>query len=270
MRSSRKKARKKIFSYIITAVFVLISVIIVFSLVTGESGSEPSLNKYSENKSAEEIIKDYADKNNLSTDDYPDSLVKLLDRNRETEDFVLSYPKEHDKKHKINLRKYKNSDSVPLFMQWDKQWGYIQYGKDIAGLTGCGPLCLSMCAYYLTNDNDMSPDKIIEFAKENGYCLDSGGSSWTLISEGGEKLGLDVTEIPLNENRIIKNLKAGNPIICVMGPGAFTNTGHFIVLTGYKDGSFTVNDPNSYKNSEKEWKYEEFSDQIKNLWVLRE
>ncbi len=269
MQGSKRKARKKIFSYILTAVFVIIAAAVVIFLQSGDSGGKSAVNKYNENKNAQEIIKDYAEKNNLSADDYPESLVKLLDRNRETEDFVLSYPKEHDKKHKVNLRKYKNSNSVPLFMQWDKRWGYIQYGNDVAGLTGCGPLCLSMCAYYFTNDNDMSPDKILEFSKENGYCLDSGGSSWTLISEGGEKLGLDVTEIPLNENRIIKNLDVGNPIICVMGPGAFTKTGHFIVLTGYKDGKYSVNDPNSHKNSEKKWKYDEFSDQIKNLWVIR-
>ena len=137
----------------------------------------------------------------------------------------------------------KNSRTVPLFMQWDKRWGYIKYSGDLAGLTGCGPVCLSMAAYYLTSDANMSPDKIIAFAQKNGYALNGiteKGSSWALISEGGKQLGLDVTELPLDKNRIIRNLDAGNPIICSMGPGDFTTTGHFIVLTEYKNGKIRV------------------------------
>lgn len=219
---------------------------------------------------AQKFVKDYAQKNGISFNAYPQSLIELLAKNNETMDFVLSYPAEHNEKHKVDLSEYKKTQGVPLFMQWDKRWGYIEYGSDVAGLTACGPTCLSMCAYYFTRDNKMSPDKIIEFSKKNGYCIKGSGSSWSLISEGGKKLGFDVVEIPLVEKRMADNLKAGNLIICIMGPGDFTNKGHFIVLTGYKDGKFSVNDPNSYKNSEKKWTYSEIESQIKNLWVIRE
>lgn len=218
---------------------------------------------------AEEIISDYAQKNGLDISDYPKSLIDLLARNSETEDFVLSYPAEKDKKHRINLKEYKNCTEVPLFMQWDKRWGYIKYGDDVVGLTGCGPVCLSMAAVYVKQDIKYSPDYMIEFAIDNGYCLNGGGSKWTLISEGGKKLGMDVVEIPLDENRIIKNLEVGNPVICVMGPGDFTTKGHFIVMTGYENGKIKINDPNSYANSEKLWNYNDIYKQIKNLWVIR-
>ena len=137
------------------------------------------------------------------------------------------------------------------------------------GLTGCGPTCLSMVCVFLLNDATYTPRYIADFAEENGYCVSGSGSSWTLISEGGELLGLDVTEIPLDENRMMKNLELGNPIICIMGPGDFTTTGHFIVLTGCEDGKFKVNDPNSKTNSEQLWEYEDIKGQIKNLWVCR-
>ena len=80
---------------------------------------------------------------------------------------------------------------------------------------------------------------------------------------------MDVTEIPLDKNRVFKNLEAGNPIICVMGPGDFTTKGHFIVMVGCEDGKIKVNDPNSKANSEKLWNYDDIYKQIKNLWVLR-
>ncbi|MGN1080943.1 MAG: C39 family peptidase [Acutalibacteraceae bacterium] len=80
---------------------------------------------------------------------------------------------------------------------------------------------------------------------------------------------MDITEIPLDKNRIIKNLEAGNPIICVVGPGDFTSTGHFIVMTGCSDGKIKINDPNSMIRSQKLWDFEEIKDQIRNLWVCR-
>ena len=83
------------------------------------------------------------------------------------------------------------------------------------------------------------------------------------------ELGLDVTEIPLVKKRITDNLEVGNPIICAMGEGNFTTSGHYIVLVGLEDGLIRVNDPNSYANSEKLWSYEELEGQIRNLWVIR-
>ena len=83
------------------------------------------------------------------------------------------------------------------------------------------------------------------------------------------KLGLDVTEIPLVKKRIMDNLEVGNPIICAMGKGDFTSSGHYIVLVGAEDGKIRVNDPNSHANSEKLWTYEEMESQFRNLWVIR-
>lgn len=169
----------------------------------------------------------------------------------------------------IDLTEHLNSETVPLFLQWDERWGNIIYGNDVMGLTGCGPTCLSMVCLHLLQDATYTPCYVADFAKENGYYVDGIGSTWTLISEGGEMLGLDVTELPLDENLMTKNLELKNPIICIMGPGDFTTTGHFIVLAGCKDGKFVVNDPNSITNSERLWSYDEIKGQIKNLWVCR-
>ena len=61
----------------------------------------------------------------------------------------------------------------------------------------------------------------------------------------------------------------GKPIICAMGPGDFTSSGHYIVLVGVEDGLLRVNDPNSRENSGKLWKFEDIESQFRNLWVIR-
>ena len=58
------------------------------------------------------------------------------------------------------------------------------------------------------------------------------------------------------------------PIIAVVGPGDFTYSGHFIVITGYTAQGFTVSDPNSPENSEKYWNFGQLKGQIKNLWAM--
>ena len=77
-----------------------------------------------------------------------------------------------------------------------------------------------------------------------------------------------MAEISPDKERVIANLEVGNPIICVEGPGDFTTTGHFIVLTGYQNGRFTVNDPASEVRSAQTYAYDEFQDQVKNLWYF--
>ncbi len=215
------------------------------------------------------IIEDFAQRHGLPTNSWPDDLVALLEKNPETKDFVLHYPLKKGKDFEIDLSEYKNSERIPLLMQWDERWGYNQYAGDLMGLSGCGPTCLSMVCMYLLNDTQYSPKYVAEFAEQNGYSIKNNGSAWALISEGGEKLGLDVTEIPLDENRIIRNLMVGNPIICIMGPGEFTTTGHFIVMTEYVEGKVKINDPNSKSRSEKLWSLSDIKYQIRNLWVCR-
>ena len=222
---------------------------------------------WQERSDVEIFVKEYAEEHDLSYGAYPESLIELLERNPETEKFVLEYPVYE--KVDFDLSEYENSDTVPLFLQWDQRWGYEKYGSDCIGITGCGPTCLAMVGFYLTGEDFFAPNIVAEFSEQNGYYASGYGSSWKLISEGGEKLGLDVKEIPLVKKRMVENLELGNPIICAGGPGDFTSAGHYIVLAAMEQEKFRVNDPNSVANSERLWEFEELAHQIRNLWVIR-
>lgn len=214
-------------------------------------------------------ISTFAKEHLLTSDAWPDSLVQLYERNPETASFVLHYPLKKDQAVDVDLRELLPFEQVPLLLQWDERWGYRSYAGDLFGLSGCGPTCLSMVCLYLLQDASYTPAYVAEFAEQNGYSVDGNGSTWTLISEGGEKLGLDVSEIPLDDDRILRNLEVGNPIICIMGEGDFTSDGHFIVMTAVEDGKIRVNDPNSVKRSEQLWELSAIRSQIRNLWVCR-
>ena len=218
---------------------------------------------------AEYYIKMFADEHGIHYTSYPEVVVELLTKNPETEEFVKDYPLEYGKTYPVDMKEYKDVQGVPLFFQWDKRWGYTVYGGDVVGITGGGPICLSMAAYYLTGDDAMSPDNIIRFAIENEYYILGGGSSWALIGEGAEQLGLESTELPLSASAVTEQLQNGGLVICAMEAGVFTDTGHYILITGQQNGQFTIHDPNSRENSEKLWDFSEFSAEIENLWVIR-
>ena len=198
------------------------------------------------------------------------ALNELLEKNEETEDFVKSY-KDRDKylDQPIDLGTDYEEGRVPFLIQWDKRWGYDAYGDSIIGLAGCGPTCLTMAYLYFTGDTSVNPRSMAQFADDNGYHT-AEGTSWSLWTEGAGKLGLTGCELPLDENRMKNALDSGGLIVCSMRPGDFTTTGHYILLRGYDENGFFVNDPNRRQNSEKQWSYETLKGQIKNLWELYE
>ena len=53
-----------------------------------------------------------------------------------------------------------------------------------------------------------------------------------------------------------------------VGPGDFTLHGHYMVIVGYENEQFKINDPFSVENSNKLWSYEQLEGQIKNLWAI--
>ncbi len=248
-----KKRRKNGFFKIISILFVFIFLLCVL------------INHYQ--KSPENIIKNFARKNGISENEYPRELKELLKRNPETKDFVLNFPFNKDTEFQADLSEHLNKNKIPLLLQWDERWGYKEYAGEFFGLSGCGPTCLSMVLVYLHNDAKYTPLYVADFATKNSYSVNGSGSAWALIYEGGEKLGLKVTELSKDEKNVIKHLRENNPVICIMGAGHFTSGGHFIVISQYSDGFVTVNDPNSIKNSNKKWQLSEILKEAKNLWV---
>lgn len=169
----------------------------------------------------------------------------------------------------IWLTDIETNGKIPLFLQWDERWGYAKYGNDMIALAGCGPTCLSMVIVGVAGNTSANPEAVAQFSESNGYCIPDIGTDWGLFTTGARAFGLEGRELPLCEGNIIQEVQNGHPVICCMGAGDFTTTGHFIVLYGYEDGSFLVHDPNSIERSNKRWDYDTLEEQIRNLWSYK-
>lgn len=200
---------------------------------------------------------------------YPDNLMEALANNPEMADFASGYldaPKEAQG----GVTKEEKKEPYPLFLQWDSRWGYVPYGDgSCIGLAGCGPTCLSMAVYALTGDETATPDAIAAYSMENGYYIEGTGTAWALMEDVPPLYGLSVSHPGNGEGGFKRELDQGNVLICAMRPGDFTTAGHFIVLYGYDETGFLVNDPNCAARSGRTWTYEELSGQIKQIWSLK-
>lgn len=212
----------------------------------------------------------FASEHNLTLEDYPEKILELYERNPEAREYCMNYPLEYGKEHEIDISGYADYEGVPLFIQWDKQWGYKDYIGSVGGLSACGPTCLSMVTYYFTRDPEMTPAYMMEFAEENEYGLKGAGTQWSLFKVGAKKLGLDMKELNAdqmtNEAYIASVLESGRIIVMNVKPGVFTTVGHYMLVVGYEDGKFRLNDPNSPANSAKLWDLDEFDQDIKIMW----
>jgi len=223
-----------------------------------DSGVISSLEELAENN---EGIKDVL----ANADDYPESLLELLAANQETLSFVRHYP-DRNENSDAGLTSEELTGWIPRFMQWDERWGYDTYGDDMIAITGCGPTCLSMVIVGLTGDLSADPASVAAFSSSKGYFIENSGTDWGLMTEGAGNYGLESMELSLWKDSIIQELNLGHPVICAMGPGEFTTTGHFIVICGYENDEFIINDPNSMARSDKRWAFDSFSSQVENLW----
>lgn len=281
----RRRRRRKILRFIIfscSIIAVIVFVAVGSRMITSGDGGTNKYDVEAGNNTYDNVVienskiseKNKIQNNQSMLDDimnstqYPKQLQELALKNEEALEFVYDYPAEHVKEHTIDLTEEASMDSVPLLVQWDKRWGYEKYSGNFFAASGCGPTTLSMVVVYLTHNRDASPLAVAKYSKEAGYSVDGSGSSWTLISEGCRHYGIKAKTVALDESRMKAELDEGHPIVVNVGPGDFTDTGHFMVITGYDDEGFSINDPNSIEKSGKRWLFKNISSQIRAVWSM--
>ncbi len=139
----------------------------------------------------------------------------------------------------------------------DYQFNYktVRYGTNKStSSSGCGAASASMVVeYYLNNGSSQNPDTLFKWACDNGWYTGS-GLSYAAVKKLCSNYGVTLTWVG-TQSEIINALKAGYPVIALMGPGTFTSGGHYIVLSGIKIENGTtyirVNDPNSSSRTNK-------------------
>lgn len=131
------------------------------------------------------------------------------------------------------------------FNQTDSAWN--QNGYCIAK-AGCGPTSMAVVITSLTGKWVTPLDTAI-WGYQHGF-YSRAGSAHEMIPAMAAAYGLKCQGAGTDYNAIKKALKAGKPVVCLMGPGYFTRGGHFMVLVAIdKNDCVTVADVGSRTRS---------------------
>ena len=170
------------------------------------------------------------------------------------------------------------SMEIVYFNQTDPAWAEQPYGSDQLGGYGCGPTAMAMAVASMT-DTDTDPLQMGQWCVDHHYWASRQGSYLSIVQGAAEGFGVTCTPIPPEEvsrEEIIQYLATGNLIAALMGPGHFTNRGHFILLRGITlEGGVLVADPASLERSLTVWDLELILDELSAkrhdgapLWLL--
>lgn len=140
------------------------------------------------------------------------------------------------------------------YNQTDPRWADKPYGTDSIAGYACGPTAMAMVISTLT-DQLIDPPTMSQWAYENGYWASQSGTYHSFIQGASKAFGLECSSFTQRTGEALQNaLLSGDLLVALMGPGHFTQGGHFIVLRGITlEGQVLVADPNSVERSLTAW-----------------
>lgn len=165
---------------------------------------------------------------------------------------------------------------IVYYCQSAAEWADQPYGTDTIGPYGCGPTVMAIAVASLT-DIPADPVSMAAWAVANGHWARKGGSRHSIIQGAAAGFGIEAASFPSREAAdLTAALRQGKLLVALVGPGHFTDGGHFILLRGVTDsGEVLVADPNSPERSLMLWDPQLILDELSSardngapLWVL--
>lgn len=150
------------------------------------------------------------------------------------------------------------------YLQTDPKWASNDYSAngEITNIaeSGCGPTCMAMIIATL-KDPSVTPAITSAWSLSHGYKARNHGTYYSYFKPQGEVYGIEAYQLNYNNlrnagaagviyhNQALAAIKGGDYVICCMGKGNWTSSGHFILLYDISGDTAYVNDPNSTKLS---------------------
>ena len=167
------------------------------------------------------------------------------------------------------------------YMQTDSRWKNHNYSasgeKKTIGSSGCGVACSAMVIATL-KDKNVTPIQTAEWSMAHGYKALNQGTYYTYFVPQFKEYGIECKRLNTSNlygkststyhTEALNALKNGDWLICCMGKGLWTSSGHFILVYGYKDGYVYINDPASKASNRIKNTWETLASQIKYLWTV--
>lgn len=154
--------------------------------------------------------------------------------------------------------------TLTYYNQSDSRWAdYLYGGSDPLAVYGCGPTVMAMLVNSFT-ENTCQPPDMAAWAAANHYWSPGYGTKHEFILEGAAAFGLHAEPFKdFTAEGVMAELKSGHILVALMGPGHFSDSGHFIIITDdWPDNQVRVADPARIERTEAAWDVQIILDEL--------
>lgn len=209
-----------------------------------------------------------------NADLYPEIWFRMLySESESTFDFAYNYPFNKDNYKSMTFTDEElNSEEIPAVYMNDTRWSYELGGA--VKTDGCVAVSVTMANLYLNHDSSVDPVKIISYASEMGY-FGLGGIGQENVSDIMTHFGMTSEEYVFdkkNGEKITESeLKSAVDtedavVIAAVQGGTFGN--HALIIRGYDENGFYINDPADPQKTASQWSFEVFENELVRYWVV--
>ena len=197
---------------------------------------------------------------NILDTEYANQLITQAESNNDAH-WIASHPDEYLEdgtivRYKMLRLAAKEPEAIPFVRDWPTKYCADEpdYNEDHTDEASNGV---------------QSPYDMGVYAMENGYATQFDGTDGSLFTYGAAGLGLTGTIIGNDGASLTSALANGQLVVVNVGPGDFTDSGHYFVATGLApDGSVMINDPFSAVRSEQTWDANTIASQTKVMYAI--
>lgn len=199
---------------------------------------------------------------------YPDDVLSYVYDEDEFE-YIYNYPFYKDSYKTMSFTDEElNSTDVPELYMDDKRWAYEQGG--LVRYYGCVAVSITMANLYVNHNSYVDPVKIMNYAEDMGYT-GLGGIFETNINNILDYFGISYTEHilekPLTESELKAMLDNKDTVIMAAMYGDIFG-GHALIVKGYDENGFYINDPASEENTAQVLDFEILENEMGRYWEI--
>lgn len=166
------------------------------------------------------------------------------------------------------------------YFQTDKRWSLLPYRVPgemaTVGDSGCGPTSAAMLIETLTGKT-YTPVDACNWSVAHGYKALRQGTYYGYFVPQFKAFNIDCKQLlgsrilnkpdhPIHA-QVKKYLSDGYYIIALMGPGLWTDSGHFVVVWDWDD-KVRINDPVSTRDAKVNADPARFRNEVRNYWLV--
>ena len=154
----------------------------------------------------------------------------------------------------------------------DRRWIYEDFSIKTQG---CAAVVITMANLYLNHNEEVDPVKVIKYADEMGYS-GLGGINQANVIDILEYFGMTSEEhvfdkdngekITESELKVAVDTDGAVVMAAVKGD---TFGRHALIIRGYDENGFYINDPASPEKTAMQWDFEVFENELTRYWIIK-